>query len=64
MLAGAHKKSEHVQHTELYLLGLTAQYKDKTKLPLDMVSKHVLLSVQRRLYKDNASDPTLFSSLL
>ena len=36
-----------VQHTELYLSGLKAQYKHKTKLPLDMVSKHVLLSVQR-----------------
>ena len=47
MLAGAHKKSERVQHIEIYLLGLKLQYKHKTKLPLDMVSKHVLLSVQR-----------------
>ena len=46
MLAGAHKKSEHVQHTEIYLLGLKPRYKHKTKLPLDMVSKHVLLSIQ------------------
>ena len=49
MLAGAHKKSERVQHTEIYLLGLKVQYKQKTKLPLDMVSEHVLLSVQRPL---------------
>ena len=45
-MAGAHKKSECVQHTEIYLLGLKVQYKHKTKLPLDMASKHVLLSVQ------------------
>ena len=51
MLAGAHKKSERVQHTEIYLLGLKLQYKHKTKLPLDMVRKHVLLSVQRPDYK-------------
>ena len=50
VLAGAHKKSERVQHTEIYLLGLKVQYKHKTKLPLDMVSKHVLLSVQRPDY--------------
>ena len=50
MLAEAHKKSERVQLTEIYLLGLRVQYKDKTKLPLDMVSKHVLLSVQRLDY--------------
>ena len=50
MLAGAHKKSERVQHTEIYLLGLKVQYKHKTKLPLDMVSKRVLLSVQRPDY--------------
>ena len=50
VLAGAHKKSECVQHTEIYLLGLKVQYKHKTKLPLDMVSKHVLLSVQRPDY--------------
>ena len=47
VLAGAHKKSERVQHTEIYLLGLKVQYKHKTKLPFDMVSKHVPLSVQR-----------------
>ena len=39
MLAGAHKRSERDQHTEIYLLGLKVQYKHKTKLPLDMVSK-------------------------
>ena len=50
VLAGAHKKSERVQHTELYLLGLKAQYKHKTKLPLAMASKQVLLSVQRPDY--------------
>ena len=47
VLTGAHKKSERVQHTEIYLLGLKVQHKHKTKLPLDMVSKHVVLSVQR-----------------
>ena len=51
VLAGAHKKSERVQHTEIYLLGLKLQYKHKTKLPLDMVSKHVLLSVQHPDYR-------------
>ena len=51
VFAGAHKKSERVQHTEIYLLGLKLQYKHKTKLPLDMVSKHVLLSVQHPDYK-------------
>ena len=50
MLAGAYKKSERVQHTEIYLLGPKVQYKHKTKFPLDMVSKHVLLSVQRPDY--------------
>ena len=29
----AHKKSESVQHTKIYLLGLKLQYKHKTKLP-------------------------------
>ena len=43
MLAGAHKKFYGIQHPELYLLDLTVQYKHKTKLPLDMVSKHVFL---------------------
>ena len=49
-ISGAHKKYERVQHTEIYLLGVKLQYKHKTKLPLDMVSKHVLLSVQRPDY--------------
>ena len=40
MLAGAHKKSERVQHTEIYLLSLKVQYKHKTKLPLDMVNMY------------------------
>ena len=43
MLAGAHKKFGHARHKEIYLLGLKVQYKAKFKLPLDMVSKHVLL---------------------
>ena len=49
VLPGAHKKSGRVQDTEIYLLGLKVQYTHETKLPLDMVSKHVriLLSVQR-----------------
>ena len=50
VLAKSHKRSERVQHTEIHLLGLKVQYKHKTKLPLDMVSKHVLLSVQRPDY--------------
>ena len=47
MLAGAEKKFEDVQHTEIYLLGLKVQYKHKKKLPLDMESKHVLLYLRR-----------------
>ena len=47
MLAGAEKKFEHVQHTEIYLLGLKVQYIHKKKLPLDMESKHVLLYLRR-----------------
>ena len=43
MLAGAYKKFEGVQHTEIHLLGIKVQYKLKIKLPLDMVSKHALL---------------------
>ena len=43
MLAGAHKKFYRIQHPEIYLLDLKVQYKHKMKLPLDMVSKHVLL---------------------
>ena len=42
MLAGADKKFYRVQHPEIYLLDLKVQY-NKMKLPLDMVSKHVLL---------------------
>ena len=37
------KKSDHVQSTEIYLLGLKVQNKPKIKLPLDIVSKHVLV---------------------
>ena len=43
MPAGAHKKFERVQRTEIYLLSLKVQYKHKMKLPFVMVSKHVLL---------------------
>ena len=43
MLAGAHKKFCRIQHPEIYLLDLKVQYKDKIKLPLDMVSKRVFL---------------------
>ena len=42
-MAGAHKKFCRIQHPEIYLLDLKVQYKHKMKLPLDMVSKHVLL---------------------
>ena len=42
MLAGAHKKFYRIQHPEIYLLDLKVQYKHKMKLPLDMVSKHVI----------------------
>ena len=34
VLAGAHKKFQRVQHTEIYLLGPKVQYKHKMKLPL------------------------------
>ena len=43
MPAGAHKKFERVQLTEIYLLSLKVQYKHKMKLPFVMASKHVLL---------------------
>ena len=42
MLAGAHKKFYRVQHSKLHLLDLKVQYILKMKLPLDMVSEHVL----------------------
>ena len=51
MLAGAHKKFERVRHTEIYSLGLKVQHEPKFKLPLDVVSKHVLLYFQRPDYK-------------
>ena len=41
MLAEAHKKFYRFQHAEIYLLYLKVQYKNKMKLPLDMVSKHL-----------------------
>ena len=47
VLARAHKKFQRVQPTKIYLLGPKVQYKHKMKLPLNMVSKHVLLPVQR-----------------
>ena len=47
VVAEAHMKFERVQCTEIYLLGLKVQYKPKFKLPLDMVSKHVFLYLQR-----------------
>ena len=40
-MAGAHKKFYRIQHPEIYLLDLKAQYKHKIELPLDMVTKHV-----------------------
>ena len=43
VLAGAHKKFESAQHTEIYLTDLKVQYKPKIKLPLDRVRKNVLL---------------------
>ena len=43
VLAGAHKKFYRIQHPEIYLLDLKVQFKHKMKLPLDIVSKHVLL---------------------
>ena len=43
MLVEAHKKFYRIQHPEIYLLDLNVQYKHKMKLPLDMVSKRVLL---------------------
>ena len=41
-MVGAHKKFYRIQHPEIYLLDLKVQYKHKMKLPLDMVSKHVI----------------------
>ena len=38
-------RSPGVQHTEISLLGIKVRYKHKIKLPVDMVSKHVLLYV-------------------
>ena len=43
MLAGAHKKFYRTKHLEIYLLDRKVQYKHEMKLPLDMVSKHVVL---------------------
>ena len=43
MLAGVHNKFYRIQHPEIYLLDLKVQYKHEMKLPLDMVSKLVLL---------------------
>ena len=39
-------KFERARHAEIYLLGLKIRYKPKFVLPLDMVSKHVLLYFQ------------------
>ena len=50
MLAGAHKKFCRIQQSEIYLLDLKAQYKHRMKLPLDMVSKHVLLYLIQYIY--------------
>ena len=38
MLARAHKKFQHGQHSEIYLITLKEQDKTKMELPLDMVS--------------------------
>ena len=43
VLARAHKKFYRIQHPEIYFLDLKVQYKHEMKLPLDMVSKQVLL---------------------
>ena len=43
VLARAHKKFYRTQHLEIYLLDRKVQYKHEMKLPLDMVSKHVVL---------------------
>ena len=51
MLAGAHKKFESAQHTEIYLTDLKVQHKPKVKLPLDLVNKNVLLCFQLPAYK-------------
>ena len=57
MLAGAHKKFYRVQHAEMYLLDLKAQYKHKMKLSLAMVSKHILLYLCLPDYIMNNSNP-------
>ena len=54
MLAEAYKKFERVQPTEIYLLGLKVQYKHEMKLSFDIVSKHVVLCLQRLDYMDFA----------
>ena len=46
-------------HIEIYLLGLKVQYKPKFKLPIDVVSKHVLLYFQLPGYK--VTSPTHLS---
>ena len=40
VLARAHKKFQHSQHSEIYLLTLKEQEKAKIELSLDIVSKH------------------------
>ena len=56
MSAGAHKKFERIQHTEIYLLGLKVQYKPKFILPLDMVTKHVLSYLQLPDYQGSLQE--------
>jgi hypothetical protein len=45
VLTRAHKKFEHVQHTEIHLFVLNAQHKAKIKLRLDLVGKPVHLNL-------------------
>ena len=62
MLPGAHKKFYRIQHPEIYLSDLKVQYEHKMKLPLDMVSKHVLLYLCLPDYSTQISRLCPFSS--
>ena len=48
VLAGAHKKFQRGQHSEIYLT-LKEQDKSKMNLPLNMVSKHPFWHLSARL---------------
>ena len=49
VLLVAHKKFEHIQHTEIYLLILKI-YKHEKELPFDMVGLHVFFHLHWVLF--------------